>query len=266
MKNEVAKKSSAGQLKLREAMLSFKYRQFRNPLERMAYIENDGAVQSPTVTSLAIKKIREMIENVVNDLKPENTPDVKVSTSVAYDFIKRHAELKTSKPKIVDANRLAVSCQQVLKLWYDMLNGLHRKNNCNNAPIFNVDDSSLRVPDSSNRNVVHPTNAKPVFAKSAEQMANSTLIAAFAADGQSLPSAILWTSLKLSDDLKPLQSINLEILQYRCGWMESSKFRKYALAILLPSIKERRQLMSLDELHCLLRIDSHISQTDPTIL
>ncbi|KAH7832428.1 putative DDE superfamily endonuclease [Monocercomonoides exilis] len=317
MKKEVARKSTAGQLKLREAMLSFKYRQFRNPLERMAHIVNDGAVrmvdaynskkfskirikravkavrqgrlvskigrpavvigekeqtvldeikiESLSGASLTIKKIRELIENVVNDLKPENTPDVKVSASVAYDFIKRHPELKTSKPKIVDANRLAVSCQQVLKPWYDMLNGLHQNNSYNNALIFNVDESSLRVPDSSNRNVVHPANTKPGYAKSAARMANSTLIAAVAADGQSLPSVILWPSLKLPDDLKPLQSTNLEIWPNKSGWIESSTFRKYALTILLPSIKERRQRMSLDESHCLLLIDSHISRADPTI-
>ncbi|KAH7819396.1 putative DDE superfamily endonuclease [Monocercomonoides exilis] len=96
-------------------------------------------------------------------------------------------------------------------------------------------------------------------------MANSTLIAAVAADGQSLPSVIQWPSLKLPDDLKPLQSSNLEIWPNRCGWMESSTFRKYVLTILLPSIKERRQRMSLDESHCLLLIDFHVSHADPTI-
>ncbi|KAH7828234.1 uncharacterized protein MONOS_5801 [Monocercomonoides exilis] len=131
---------------------------------------------------------------MVNNGAVQNAQDVKVSSSVAYDFIKRHPELKTSKPKIVDANRLAVSCQQVLKPW---------------------------VPYSSNRNVVHPANTKPGFAKSAARMANSTLIAAVAADGQSLPSVILWPSLKLPDDLKPLQSSNLENWLNKCGWMES---------------------------------------------
>ncbi|KAH7827004.1 uncharacterized protein MONOS_16085 [Monocercomonoides exilis] len=88
---------------------------------------------------------------------PENTPIVSDFVSVAYDFIKRHPELKTSKPKIVDVDRLAVSCQQVLKPW---------------------------VPDSSNRNVVHPANAKPGVAIFAARMVNSTLIAEMAADGQ----------------------------------------------------------------------------------
>ncbi|KAH7816391.1 putative DDE superfamily endonuclease [Monocercomonoides exilis] len=125
--------------------------------------------------------------------------------------------------------------------------------------------SSLRVPDSSNRNIVHPANAKPGFAKSAARMENSTLIAAVAVDGQSLPSVILWPSPKLPDDLKPLQSSNLEIWPDKCRWMESSSFRKYALTILLPLIKEIRQHISLDESHCLLLIDSHVSRADQTI-
>ncbi|KAH7815542.1 uncharacterized protein MONOS_7159 [Monocercomonoides exilis] len=168
--------------------------------------------------------IGEIEQTVLYQIKIEslsgakNTPDGKVSATVAHNFIKKHTELKTSTPKIVDSNKLAVSCQHVLKSW---------------------------VPDSSNRNVVHPANAKSGFAKSAARMANYTLIAAVVADGQSLPSVILWPSLKLSDDLKPLQ--------------------KYALTILLTSIKERRQRMSLDEWHCLLLIDFHISRADPTI-
>ncbi|KAH7819786.1 uncharacterized protein MONOS_10213 [Monocercomonoides exilis] len=206
--------------------------------EKEQTVLDEIKIESLSGASLTIKKMRELIENVVNDLKPENTPDVKVSASVAYNFIKRHPELKTSKPKIVDANRLAVSCQQVLKPW---------------------------VPDSSNRKVVHPANTKPGYAKSAARMANSTLIAAVAADGQSLPSVILWPSLKFPDDLNPLQSSNLEIWQNKCELMKSSTFRKYTLTILPTSIKERRQRMSLDESHCLLLIDSHISRADPTI-
>ncbi|KAH7822413.1 uncharacterized protein MONOS_12578 [Monocercomonoides exilis] len=231
-------------------MPSFKYRQFRNPLERIALIVNDGAAQMegaynskknskirirrvvnadlqsrlvfkigrPAVVigekeqtvldeiekeslsgaSLTIKKMRELVKNVgewknviINEcdrirrnyIRPENTPDVKVSASVAYDFIKQHPELKTSKPKIVEASMISVSCQQ----------------------------SSLRVPGSSNRNVVHPANTKPGYAKSAARMANSPLIVVVPADGQSLPSVILYPSLKLPDELKPLQSSNVEI-------------------------------------------------------
>ncbi|KAH7829101.1 uncharacterized protein MONOS_9484 [Monocercomonoides exilis] len=153
---------------------------------------------------------------------PENTPDVIVSSSVAYDFIKIPLS-EDFKVKIVDANRLAVSCQQVQKPRDDMLNGLHQNNSYNNALIFNVDESSLRVPDSSNRNVVHPASAKPCFAKSAARMSNSTLIAVVAADGQSVPPLILLPNLKLPDDLKPLQSSNHEIWENKCRWIESSK-------------------------------------------
>ncbi|KAH7831196.1 uncharacterized protein MONOS_15564 [Monocercomonoides exilis] len=225
----------------------------------------ETTIESLSGASLTIKKMRELIENVVSDLKPENKPDVEVSASVSYDFFKRHPELKTSMPKIVDAIRLAVSFLQVQKPRSEIIDGLHQKCYDNKVLIFNVDKTSLRVPDSSNRNVVHPANTKPGFAKSAVRMANSTLIAEVAADGQSLPPFVLLPSLKLPNDLKPLQSLNLEIWPNKCGWIESSTFRNDALTILLTSIKERRQRMSLDESQCLLLIDSHISRADPTI-
>ncbi|KAH7817081.1 uncharacterized protein MONOS_8009 [Monocercomonoides exilis] len=59
MKKEVATKFTVGQLKLRDAMLSFKYVQFRNPLERMVHIANDGAVRMVDVfNSKKFSKIR----------------------------------------------------------------------------------------------------------------------------------------------------------------------------------------------------------------
>ncbi|KAH7828948.1 uncharacterized protein MONOS_16313 [Monocercomonoides exilis] len=76
---------------------------------------------------------------------------------------------------------------------------------------------------------------------------------------------ILPISLRLPDDSKPFQSSNLEILENKLGWIESSTFRKYALTILIPSIKERRQGMSLDESHWLLLINSNVFRSDPTI-
>ncbi|KAH7822454.1 uncharacterized protein MONOS_15895 [Monocercomonoides exilis] len=221
--------------------------------------------ESLSGASLTIYKTRELIENIVNDLKPESTPDVNVSASISYYFIKRYPELKTSKPKIVEASMLSVSRQQVLKPLYDMFYGFHQTNNFNNALIYNVDESTLRVSNSSNRNVVHPDYTKQNFEKSAGRMANSMLIVEVAVDGQSLPFVILWSSLKLFDDLKLLQSSNLEIWPNKCGWMESSTFRKYALTILLSSVKERRQRISLDESHCLLLINSNVSRADQTI-
>ncbi|KAH7816127.1 uncharacterized protein MONOS_15901 [Monocercomonoides exilis] len=42
----------------------------------------------------------------------------KVTLKTVYAFIKRHPELKSSLPKQVDINRLAASCQKVLKPWF----------------------------------------------------------------------------------------------------------------------------------------------------
>ncbi|KAH7818571.1 uncharacterized protein MONOS_13313 [Monocercomonoides exilis] len=68
MKKEVARKSSAGQLKLQGAMLTYKYRKFRNPLERMAHIVNkEGLHLVDAYNSKNFSKIR--IKRAVKDVR-----------------------------------------------------------------------------------------------------------------------------------------------------------------------------------------------------
>ncbi|KAH7815491.1 putative DDE superfamily endonuclease [Monocercomonoides exilis] len=205
------------------------------------------------------------MENVINDTDDEDAPYVDVSMATAYQFVKRHPELKRSSPKNVDFNRLAVSCQSVLQPWYSLLDGLHEKNEYCKELIFNMDESSLRVPTNSKLSVVHPKNENPGFRKEPPKMANSTLVAAVAADGFVLPSVILWPSKSLPDEMKPLLSQALDIWPNGSGWMGCNQFKKYALTTLLQGIIDRRKRMSLENSRCLLLIDSHISRVDPTI-
>ncbi|KAH7818969.1 uncharacterized protein MONOS_4404 [Monocercomonoides exilis] len=103
------------------------------------------------------------------------------------------------------------------------------------------------------------------FCKEAQRMDNATLVAAVAADGYSLPCIILWPSVKIPDELKPLLSPTLDIWPNKSGWMDKQNFKKYAETVLLPSIVERKKRMSLETEKCLLFIDSHPSCGDPTI-
>ncbi|KAH7820844.1 uncharacterized protein MONOS_5658 [Monocercomonoides exilis] len=222
-------------------------------------------IESRSGSCLPIRKVRELMENVINDTDDEDAPYVNVSMATAYQFVKRHPELKRSSPKNVDVNRLAVSCQSVLQPWYSLLDGLHEKNEYCKELIFNMDESSLRVPTNSKLSVVHPKNENPGFRKEPPKMANSTLVAAVAADGFALPSVILWPSKSLPDEMKPLLSQTLDIWPNGSGWMGCNQFKKYALSTLLQGIIDRRKRMSLENSRCLLLIDSHISRADPTI-
>ncbi|KAH7829142.1 putative DDE superfamily endonuclease [Monocercomonoides exilis] len=185
--------------------------------------------------------------------------------ATAYQFMKRHPGLKRSSPKNVDVNRLAVSCQSVLQPWYSLLDDLHEKNEYCNELIFNMDKSSLKDPINFKLSVVHPKNENPGFRKEPPKMANSTLVAAVAADGFALPSVILWLSKSLPDEMKLLLSQILDIWPNRSGWMGCNEFKKYALTTLLQGIIDRRKRMLLENSRCLLLIDSHISRADPTI-
>ncbi|KAH7821288.1 uncharacterized protein MONOS_11603 [Monocercomonoides exilis] len=216
-------------------------------------------------SSLTMKKTRELMENVSNDTKEENEPHISVSNAAAYGFLKLHPELTKSKPKSLDINRLAVSCKSVMKPWYNMITDLHEKNHHTPSLIFNVDESSLRVPSGANIEVIHPTGQSAGFCKEAQRMDNATLVAAVAADGYSLPCIILWPSVKQPDELKPLLSPTLDIWPNKSGWMDKQNFKKYAGTVLLPSIVERRKRMSPDIEKYLLFIGSHPSRGDPSI-
>ncbi|KAH7832352.1 uncharacterized protein MONOS_6029 [Monocercomonoides exilis] len=128
-----------------------------------------------------------------------------------------------------------------------------------------MDESSLRVPTNSKLSVVHQKNKSPGLRKEPTKIANSSLVAAVAADGFALPSVILWPRKSLPDEMKPLLSQTLDIWPNGSGWMGCNQFKKNALTILLQGIIDRRKRMSLENSCCLLLIDSHISRADPTI-
>ncbi|KAH7830306.1 uncharacterized protein MONOS_6380 [Monocercomonoides exilis] len=173
------------------------------------------------------------MENIINDSEEEGEKEEKkkktVTLKTVYAFIKRHPELKSSLPKQVDINRLAASCQKVLKPWYTELQASHDENKYPEELIFNIDESSLRIPTSSRGVVVHPADEQAGFKKTAERMPNATLVAGIAADGFSLPSVVLWPSANLPKELTTLLTPSLDIWPNTNGWMDKTSFKKYAL-------------------------------------
>ncbi|KAH7824637.1 uncharacterized protein MONOS_3336 [Monocercomonoides exilis] len=104
----------------------------------------------------------------------------------------------------------------------------------------------MRVSATLKLSVVHPKNENTVFPKEPPKIANTTLVAAVAADGFALPSVILWPSKSFHDEMKPLLSQTLDICPYGSGWMGCNQYKKKTLSILLPEIIDRRKRMSLE--------------------
>ncbi|KAH7816425.1 uncharacterized protein MONOS_14059 [Monocercomonoides exilis] len=67
-------------------------------------------IESRSGSCLHKRKVRELMENVINDTDDEETLFINVSMGTAYQFVKLHPKMKRSSPKYVDVNRLAVSC------------------------------------------------------------------------------------------------------------------------------------------------------------
>ncbi|KAH7822400.1 uncharacterized protein MONOS_15471 [Monocercomonoides exilis] len=156
---------------------------------------------------------------------------------------KRHPELKSSLPKQVDINRLAASCQKVLRSWFSKSQSLHDYNKYKYPKelIFNIDESYLRIPTSARDVVVHPADEQAGFKKTAERMPNATLVAGIAADDFSLPSVVLWPSSTVTKELTTLLTPSLDIWPNTNGWMDKTAFKKYALTFLLQAIIDRRK-------------------------
>ncbi|KAH7823158.1 putative DDE superfamily endonuclease [Monocercomonoides exilis] len=226
-------------------------------------------IESRSGTSLTLRKARDLMENIINDSEEEGENEEKIKKTVTlktvHAFIKRHPELKSSLPKQVDINRLAASCQKVLKPWYTELQALHDENKYPEELIFNIDESSLRIPTSTRGIVVHPADEQAGFKKTAERMPNATLVAGIAADGFSLPSVVLWPSANLPKELTTLLTPSLDIWPNTNGWMDKTAFKKYTLTVLLPAIIDRRKRILKETHRCLLLLDSHSSRADPTI-
>ncbi|KAH7818329.1 uncharacterized protein MONOS_5896 [Monocercomonoides exilis] len=209
------------------------------------------------------------MENIINDSEEEGENEEKkkktATLKTVYAFIKRHPELKSSLPKQVDVNRLAESCQKVLKQWYSELQVFHKENKYPEELIFNIDESSLRIPTSTRGVVVHPADEQAGFKKTAEQMPNATLVAGIAADGFSLPSVVLWPSANLPKELTTLLTPSLDIWPNTNGWMDKTSFKKYALTVLLSAIICRRKQILKEFYHCLFLLYSLSSRADSNV-
>ncbi|KAH7830227.1 putative DDE superfamily endonuclease [Monocercomonoides exilis] len=209
------------------------------------------------------------MESVLSDKKRRSETDVDENTSVSksypYLFAKRNSELKASMPRNVDIQRLSVSNQQVVFLFFELLQYLHNSHHYSPSLIFNTDESSLRLSDSFKTLVIHSTGFPAGFQTTPTNMPNATLVVAAAADGYSLKSVVLWPCHKLPKEMRVLLSAFIDVWDNNDGWMTESIFQGYAEEVLLTGIIERRKILMRTNERCLLLLDSHSSIAQPEI-
>ncbi|KAH7822384.1 uncharacterized protein MONOS_14404 [Monocercomonoides exilis] len=168
------------------------------------------------------------MESVLTDRKflhgEEEDQEVKISKSTPYSFVKRNPDLKTSIPHNVDIQRLSVSNKQSLQPFFSLLRSLHDTHKYSTSLIFNTNESSFRLSNSTKNPVIHPSDVPVRFSKTPSNMPNSTLVVAVAADGYSLPSLVLWPSKKLPQEMKVLLSPQLHARADNDGWMTDTLF------------------------------------------
>ncbi|KAH7828496.1 uncharacterized protein MONOS_7696 [Monocercomonoides exilis] len=183
--------------------------------EEKKTVEDVIRCESSSGVSISVSQMKHLMESVISDrqknLFEEEKEEVEISKSSPYSFIKRNPHLKVSLPRNVDIQRLAVSNKQTLQPFYELLQHLHNTHKYSSSLIFNTDESSLRLSDSTKKLVVHPYDSPAGFNKTPMNMPNATLCAAAAADGYSLKSIVLWPSKKIPAELRVMLSSTINI-------------------------------------------------------
>ncbi|KAH7830906.1 uncharacterized protein MONOS_7237 [Monocercomonoides exilis] len=237
--------------------------------EEKKTVEDVIRCESSSGVSISISQMKQLIESVISDrqknLFEEEKEEVEISKSSPYSFIKKNPHFKVSLPHNVDIQRLTVSNKQILQPFLEHLQNLHSNNKYSSSLIFNTDESSLRLSDTTKKLVVHPSDSPAGFNKTPMNMPNATLCVAASADGYSLKSIVLWPSKKIPAELRVMLSSTINIWEDNDGWMTDAICRRYAEDVLLPGIVERRTLLNKDEERCLLLLDSHPSRAQPDI-
>ena len=193
------------------------------------------------------------------------TPTTTICRTFPYNFLRRHPDLKTSKPHSIDVPRALASCQVALLPFFNLLETLHEKHKYPPSLIFNCDETSLRLSDDCREMVVHPSDLPSGFSLTPTRMPNSTFVMAVAGDGFSFKSIILWPSVRLPPELRPLISAQIDVWVGNNGWMTNEIIKRYCSEILLPSIVQRREILEKKTSRCLLILDCHPSRADPDL-
>eukprot|EP00770_Monocercomonoides_exilis_P007240 MONOS_7203.1-p1 / transcript=MONOS_7203.1 / gene=MONOS_7203 / organism=Monocercomonoides_exilis_PA203 / gene_product=unspecified product / transcript_product=unspecified product / location=Mono_scaffold00241:395-2724(-) / protein_length=468 / sequence_SO=supercontig / SO=protein_coding / is_pseudo=false len=240
------KKAQAAQKQLKEAMSSLHYRKHCSRLERIAHIVNDNDVRlvdGVNFDGIGKKSLKHAVKAIKN---------CRPIAKVGHPPIIIGEKEKQFLEEVTIESRSGTS----LSL---------RKARDLEELILNIDESSLRIPTSTRGVIVHPTNEQAGFKKTAERMPNASLVAGIAADGFSLPSIVLLQNASLPKELTTLLTQSIDIWPNTNGWMDKTASKKYAFAILLPAIIDRRKRIFKESHRCLLLLDSHSSRADPTI-
>ncbi|KAH7823620.1 uncharacterized protein MONOS_9499 [Monocercomonoides exilis] len=266
MKLLVKKKAEAVEKRLKEAMSTLHYRKYSSRLERIAHIVNKNAVRlvgGVKYGGISKKSLEHAVKAIKNGRPIEKVghPPI-ISGEKEKQFLE---EVTIESRSGTSLTLRKVRDLKVSKLKFTKLQIFHDENKYPEELIFNVNESSLRIPTSSRGVVVHPAYEQAGFKKTAERIPNATLVTGITADGFSLPSIVLWPSATLPKKLTTLLTPSLDIWPYTNGWMDRTSFKKYALTVLLPVIIYRRKRILKVSHRCLLLLDSHSLRADPTI-
>ncbi|KAH7826025.1 putative DDE superfamily endonuclease [Monocercomonoides exilis] len=243
-------------------MMAFDYRQIENRLERIATIVFDGKARIVDTANL-----HEFSRSAINRAIAALENKRKIG-KIGHPELLTDEEKKTVEDVIrcESSSGVSISVSQKKQLpFYELLQHLHNTYKYSSSLIFNTDESSLRLSDTTKKLVVHPSDSPAGFNKTPMNMPNATLCVAAAADGYSLKSVVLWPSKKIPAELRVMVSSSINIWEDNDGWMTDARFRRYAEDVLLPGIVERRTLLDKDEERCLLLLDSHPSRAQPDI-
>jgi hypothetical protein len=187
-----------------------------------------------------------------------------VSISWTYHWMarkKKEQELLVKRIKRSELQRLAHTCQALLRPWYERLNELYKKYNFHLGLVINFDETSLHLNSATLSLVCFPADVDPLPHPAPRRTANVTLITFIAANNTVLLSVMLWPGASVPDELALLSSPIFHVVPNRSGWATKADLLTIFQNFVFGAIADRRKALKLPETApALLLFDSHSSR------
>jgi hypothetical protein len=196
-------------------------------------------------------------------MRLRTTLDKRPPTRWTRNFIKSQKEFKLKIPKVINKYRIAACTQEKLIPFYNILQQTNSERNYIPSLIFNYDETSL-LRKHQNKDKIVISSTSPISPTVEEQpvITKCTACLCIAADGSSLPSALIIPSTLPSDIISEYKSPYLDIHQTPTGFINSNIFKKHFLTCILPEIarRQKRYSRSSQLLPALIFLDGHSSR------
>lgn len=160
------------------------------------------------------------------------------------------------KPKILDARRSVQDVQAVIRRFMENLTIIFATVQYPPQLVFNIDETSLYVPEGRQPALAVPSTEPPPIAPPPLKLPNATAVMMVSSDGEAYPTTVVLSSATTSPEFSSITTHFLHFLPNRLGHLNATTFQIIFQETLLPAILSRKALIGKPYNHALLIMDA----------